>query len=122
MEKWRDFYFSDAVTLLELIISILLLALIVFGFANIDFFSRAQIELSSRRAKLQNEVSFALAHMAKNIGRAIGNELIPIPPNPNGNNSVINTTPLGGNQAGRGFIDFNNNGVRDSLLSNRWIA
>jgi Tfp pilus assembly protein PilW len=97
---------KKAVTLLELLISIVLLSIIVFGFANIDFFSNAQVNLASRRAKLQNEVSFALSHMAKNVSMAIGNEKI------DGANLVA-WRNVAGDDRTRVYIDANENGQRE---------
>lgn len=64
---------NKSVTLLELIIAIILFGLLILGFTSIDLFSRYHLITSDRRAKLQNEVSYALEHMTKNIGGAIGN-------------------------------------------------
>ena len=60
------------VTLLELLISIALLALIVYGVGSINLFSNYHIISSDRRMKLQNELSFCLEHMSKNISRGVG--------------------------------------------------
>lgn len=63
---------KKALTLIELLIAISLLSVIVLGFSSIDSFARYQVMSSDRRAKLQNELSFALEHMSKNIMRGIG--------------------------------------------------
>lgn len=101
---------KKAVTLLELLISIVLLSIIIFGFANIDFFSQAQVNLASRRAKLQNEVSFTLSHMAKNVSRAIGNERI------DGANLVARRYDAGTRL--RIYIDASGNGAREVPVNN----
>ena len=65
--------FFRAVTLLELLIAIVLLSIVVLAIGNIQIFSRYHVITADRRAKLQNEASFALEHITKNIGKAIGN-------------------------------------------------
>lgn len=64
---------KSATTLLELIIAIAILGLIVLGISNLELFSRYQVTNSDRRAQLQHNASYALEHMAKYIGQAIGN-------------------------------------------------
>jgi Tfp pilus assembly protein PilV len=61
-----------SITLLELLICITLIGLIVLGFFNIHIFSRYHLVTATRRANLQNEVSYILEHMAKKISGAIG--------------------------------------------------
>jgi len=63
-------------TLIELLISLVLLSLIVVGFSNIDLFSRHHILNTDRQSKLQNEASYALELMTREIGNAIGNRAI----------------------------------------------
>jgi type II secretory pathway pseudopilin PulG len=89
-----------AVTLLELVVSIVLLSVIVLGLATIDTFSGFQVINAEKRAKLQYEASIALEHMTKEINKAIGSEII------NGPNTVIDrNTPIGGNFAVHAYID-----------------
>jgi len=64
--------FSRAVTLMELMIAVVLIILIVIGISSIELFSRSELLSSERRATLQNEVSLVLAHMGKELSRAIG--------------------------------------------------
>ncbi len=89
---------------MELLISIVLLSLIVLGFTSINIFSRYHVISADRRAKLQNEASYILEHMTKNIGRAIGDIA----------NSPIDRNNIAGNSAIRVRIDSNNNGQRDA--------
>lgn len=103
-----------SVTLIELLIAISLLSVVVLVLSSIDFFSRHHVISSDRRAKLQNEASFVLEHMSKEIIRAIGNERI------NGQNSVVMIGIIGGNAISV-YIDANQNGRRD-LPNDRWIA
>jgi len=68
---------NQSLTLFELLIAIVLLSLMVLGFASIDLFSRHHVLTSERRAQVQNEVSFVLEHMAKNLSQAIGSSSNP---------------------------------------------
>lgn len=63
---------DKSVTLIELLIAMSLLGLLVIGISSVDTFSRYQLTSANLRSKLQNEVSFLLEHMAKNINMAIG--------------------------------------------------
>lgn len=63
---------SRAVTLLELLIVVVLVSAVIFAIANMELFSRYQLTTSINRARLQNEVTFALEHMHKHILGAIG--------------------------------------------------
>jgi len=103
-------HLSKSVTLIELLIAVSIFALIAVGFSNIDTFSRYHVTSSDRRVKLQNDASYVLEHMAKNItgtgtrGGAIGD--INQPP--------VNLTTIGGNNAITVWIDANINGTRDA--------
>jgi len=59
-------------SLLELLIAIILVSLVAVGFTSIDLFSRHHVLSSDRLAKLQNELSYILEHMNKEISGAIG--------------------------------------------------
>ena len=61
------------VTLSELLIAIVLMSLVILGFSSIDLFSRHHVIISDRRIKVQNEASFCLEHMAKNVLQGVGN-------------------------------------------------
>jgi hypothetical protein len=61
-----------SVTLLELLISLSLLGLLVLGISTLNTFSSYQVISTDRQARLQNEISLVLRHMAKNIRQAIG--------------------------------------------------
>ncbi len=90
-----------SVTLVELLIAVVLLSVIVIGFSSIDTFSRLQVMSSDRRAKLQNDASYALEHMAKEISMAIGD---------------FNYNPVtieDSNKRIRVYIDANNDGQRN---------
>ena len=103
---------NKSVTLIELLIAVSIFALIVVGFSNIDTFSRYHVITSDKRAKLQNDASFVLEHMAKTIGQAIGDV----------NQAAVNTLIIAGNTAIQAWIDYNQNGKRDSYPTDRQIA
>ncbi|MDD5594848.1 MAG: prepilin-type N-terminal cleavage/methylation domain-containing protein [Candidatus Omnitrophica bacterium] len=115
---------EKALTLIELLIAIILLSVISLGFTSISLFTNFQTITSDRRAKLQNTASLILEHMSKNIANAIGNETT------DGVNMVVNTAPIGADEAVRVFIDVPDttagaaantpNGRRDAL--DHWIA
>ena len=105
-------FYSKSVTLIELIIAIVLVSVIILGINSIDSFSRYQVISSSRRAKLQNDLSYCLDHITKNASLAIGNET-------GAPNSVVKIT---GNSLAI-FIDANRDGLKGavSLNDDRWI-
>lgn len=65
--------YRRGVTLFELIIAIVLLGLMVVGLGSIELFSHFQTIDADRRATLQNDVSYILEFIAKDIVRAVGN-------------------------------------------------
>ena len=110
---------NKAVTLLELLIAITLVGIMVLAFLSIELFSRYHLKTSQMRAKLQNDVSYALEHMSKQIVKGIGNEKI------YGANSVVDTSTIANDAASlQVYIDdINppNNGQRD-FVDDYWIA
>lgn len=63
---------NKSVTLIELIISVIVVSIMILSFYYIDTFSRNQVLNSDRRAKVQNELAYALEHMSKYIQQARG--------------------------------------------------
>lgn len=63
---------NRGLTLLELLISIFLLSLIIFIMSNFRLFAYNRIVKLDRELKLQNEISYILEDMGKNIIRATG--------------------------------------------------
>lgn len=96
---------NSAITLIELIISIVLLGMVMMGFYGIDMFSRNQFIGIDRKAKVENDAVFVLAHISKNLLRAIG-DVDPA-------NAALNISP--GANTGRiiAKIDSNGDGMRD---------
>lgn len=95
---------SRAVTLLELLISVVLLSVITLAVTNMELFSRFHVIAAIRRAKLQNEISFALDHMNKHITNAIGYST----------NWAVLKTPGAGGDGITVRIDSNKNGKVDA--------
>ncbi len=92
-------------TLIELLIAIGLLSVIILAISNMDLFTRFHTISADRRVKLQNDASFILEHMAKEINKAIGDT----------NNSAVDTSStIEGNTAVQVWIDYNQNGRRDA--------
>jgi Tfp pilus assembly protein PilW len=111
-----------AITLMELLIAVILMTIVVLGLTNIDFFSRFHLISADRRANLQNEVSYILEHMVRQISQAIGNEAI------NGPDSVISTDDNASRTLMRIYIDASGNGQREVPQNNpnptddHWIS
>ena len=68
----KNNYYNKGLTLLELLIAIAIFSLMLIGFSSIDIFSRYHVVSSDRRVKLQNDASYVLEHMTKQISKAIG--------------------------------------------------
>jgi len=82
----RDQYsVKRGITLIELLISLVLMTMIVLSFASFDLYGRYHVLTADRRARVQNDVAFVLEHMTKEISKAEGDVnhqpiLIPSPP------------------------------------------
>jgi Tfp pilus assembly protein PilW len=107
-----------AVSLMELIVALILLSVVTLGLAGISLFSHYHVVNSDRRAKVQNEASYLLDHMNKQVYFAIGNEAI------NGGNSVVDiNNSVGGvsdTNAMRIYKDADVDGQRSA--GDYWIA
>ncbi|MCX5699026.1 MAG: prepilin-type N-terminal cleavage/methylation domain-containing protein [Candidatus Omnitrophica bacterium] len=64
-------------TLIELMISLIIMSLIILGIYNIETFSNSQVIDSDRRARVQNDLTHILEHMSKNIQQANGTKFNP---------------------------------------------
>ena len=62
-----------AITLVELLIAISLVGVLAIGISSVDTYTHFHLMSSDRRAQIQNEASYVLEHMVKNINSAIGN-------------------------------------------------
>jgi len=90
-QKRRSFgYRRNALSLLELTLTMALLGLIVMGAYSFDLASRKFLRSSERSIRVLNELTFLVEHMQKNvllgIGDAVsaGNEAIRVTTEPNG--------------------------------------
>ncbi len=61
-----------AVSLLELLVALILLSILVLSISSVVNFSRYHVINADKRARVQNDVSFVLAHMRKSVQRGIG--------------------------------------------------
>lgn len=123
---------NRAVSILELLISIVLLSVIVLALASIDLFSRHHVVTSDRRARLQNQMYYVIEHMNKEISKAIGNEQLGTTGSgPSADtNRVVEFTVGGSGLAHRlkVYVDANRNGQREPPQNNppanvdHWIA
>jgi hypothetical protein len=110
--------YKKAITLLELIIAISLLAIVGLGIASLDIFSGYYLRNIDRVSIVQNELSYILDHMAKIIG---GGEI-------GGAIGDINNPPLqiyripDGGMMLKVFIDRNRNGKRDPEGIDMWVG
>jgi Tfp pilus assembly protein PilW len=104
---------NKSVTLLELLLAVALMSLVVLGFTSIDMFSRQNVVSSDRRARIQNAVAFCMAHMSKNIAKAVGSK-----------NNPPTTVPdtIGSDSAIKIWVDSNDNGKLDASTIDKQIA
>jgi len=77
-------------TMVELLISMALVSMIMLGFYSFDSFSRYHVINTDRRAKVQNDLSYAIEYMSKNVQQSIGDF----------NNPPIKSYPAPSNQTG----------------------
>lgn len=61
-----------SLTLIELLVSIIIVSMIVLSFYSLETFSHGQMINSERRAKVQNQLAYALEHMSKYVQQANG--------------------------------------------------
>jgi Tfp pilus assembly protein PilV len=64
---------SCGLSLIELLVSMILMSLVILGLSSIDLFSRHHVISSDRRVKVQNEISYAIEHMSKYVQQSSGN-------------------------------------------------
>lgn len=103
---------TKAVTLIELLLAVSLFGLMILAFHNLDIFTRYHIVTSDKRVQLQNECSYLLEHMAKQIGRAIGDiSAIAV--------EGTDSAKIYGDKAITVWIDYDNNGLYSSTSDRR---
>lgn len=99
---------SRSLTLVELLISLLIVSIMVLSFYGLETFSHGQMINSERRAKVQNQLAYALEHMTKYVQQANGDK----------NNPAIVLT-------GFGFqvrVDLNNPQTPSDLTDDAWVS
>jgi len=102
---------KTGVSLIELIMSIVLMSLVVLGFFSIELFSRQHVIGAEERSKVQNEISYAIEYMSKYVQQASGDI----------NNPPITRYPASGTQSGfRARVDLNSPKTPNNLTDDTW--
>jgi Tfp pilus assembly protein PilW len=101
---------------MELIVALILMFILVLGISSIDIFSHRHVIVADHRAKLQNEATFLLEHMAKNAAKAVGNNNIADQP------AVNTTTVSGGYSKSLQMFIAGDSSYSYSYSTNHWIA
>jgi len=105
-------YSRKSITLIELLIAMVLLAVIILAINNVNVFSRYHFISTDRRAKIQNDASRCLEHITKYASQAIGNEAV------FGGTSAV----YAGTNVLSFFMDVNANGLRDTAGEDYWVG
>lgn len=97
-------------TMLELVIAMVIICMVIFGFYSIQQFSDYQVVSANRKAQLQNEASLVLEHLAKYLSNVTA-----VP----GSDAIVfsNSTTF---SALRAYADSNGNGMLDTDVDN-WL-
>ena len=103
---------TKAVTLLELLIALTISSMIILSILGLDKFSRFHVITTDRRMTTQNEISYVVEHMVREINNAIGSASEP----------PVNVTSIAGHPAITVWVDYNKNGKRDAAPADRQIA
>ncbi|MEI6631959.1 MAG: prepilin-type N-terminal cleavage/methylation domain-containing protein [bacterium] len=100
-------------TILELLISIIILSILVVVFAAIELFSHTHVLTVDRRAKVQNDLAYIMEHSTKQIAKAIGNAQI-------NSNDIVKIGPIDGDdtEAIVFYTDANKDGIRNDDAEN----
>lgn len=105
---------NAGMSLVELLISVCIFAIMALGFSSMDTFIHYQVSNSDMRTKMQSEVSYVLEHMTKNMIQAVGNTLVT--PSP------VSITTSGSDTTITVWIDYNSDGKLDAYPTDRQIA
>jgi hypothetical protein len=62
-----------AVSLIELLISLIILGLVILGFSSLDLFSSRQVSAANKKISTQNDAIYITEFIAKETNKAIGN-------------------------------------------------
>lgn len=115
-----NIFLKHSITLVELLVAVSLLGLLIVGISSLDTYARLHLVTSDRSAQVQNEISYVLEHMAKQISKAIGNRAIP-------GEDPVDLADITGDNAIKVYIDLDAGGILpgDGLRGtggDRWIA
>ena len=61
------------ITFVELLISLIVVSIMVLSFYSLETYGHRQVMIADRRVKVQNDLAYALEHMAKYVQQASGN-------------------------------------------------
>ena len=103
-----------SVTLVELLIAMMVVAIMVLSFYSLENYGHQQVMSADRRAKVQNSLSYCLEHMSKYVQQANGNS----------NRKAIQYIPgpTGSSATGfRVYIDLNIPQTPSVLTDDGWI-
>jgi len=89
-----------AITLMELLLALAVTSIVILYFFAVEKIGRQDLFNTDHRAKVQNEVSYVLDHMTKNLTRTIGSTA-----NITGQNPAVSTSTISGDAALRFFVD-----------------
>jgi hypothetical protein len=99
----------SSLTLIELIISVIIVAIMILSFYSLETYGHSQVISADRRAKVQNELAYALEHMSKYVQQANGNI----------NNPGIMLFPAGNPTGFQVRVDFNHTPA--DLTDDPWV-
>lgn len=105
-------HYEKSVTLFELLVAVIVVSLLVLGLGSITTFSNYHVRSADRRLRLQNDLAYILRHMTNEITKAVGNPGQP----------AVDTGGISGDAAVRVWIDYNQDGRRDSYPADRQVA
>ncbi|MCX5669038.1 MAG: prepilin-type N-terminal cleavage/methylation domain-containing protein [Candidatus Omnitrophica bacterium] len=69
---FKRYRYNKSVTLIELLISMVIVGIMVLSFYSLETFGHQQVMSVGRRAKVQNNLAYALEHIGKYVQQANG--------------------------------------------------
>jgi hypothetical protein len=89
---------KKSITLMELLVALTVTTVIILYFFAIEKIGRQDLFTTDHRAKVQNEVSYVLQHMSKNLPKTIGSRAV-------SGQDPVSTSAISGDAALRFFVD-----------------
>jgi hypothetical protein len=83
---------------MELLVALVLVSLVILYFSGIERIGYQDLLTTGRRTKVQNDVSYVLEHMSKNIPKSIGSRAI-------SGQDPVSTSSISGDAALKFFVD-----------------